>query len=232
MENIKESFRRVKDDINLLKKEFDSLRLNLSETKEIIVEICGIIKKIDNKTQKNQILAIENDPIHKQEIPTIQQKTPTHDSVFKPSNNQNLPISIGNGGVPTDKQTNRQTDKQTIIYNKNQEESFKDAFDLIDSLDNIKKEIRLKFKRLTNQEFLVFSTLYQLDEEFGHSDYKMISQKLNLSESSIRDYIGRLIKKSVPIEKNKLNNKNINLFISKNFKKIASLQTILQLREI
>ena len=106
------------------------------------------------------------------------------------------------------------------------------AVEILESLDNIKKEIRLKFKRLTEQEILVFSTLYQLEEENGYTDYKTISDRINLSESSIRDYIGRLIKKGIPVDKTKVNNKTIHLSISKNLKKIASLHTILQLREL
>ena len=106
------------------------------------------------------------------------------------------------------------------------------AREILDSLDNIKKEIRLKFKRLTEQEMLVFSTLYQLDEEGGFTEYKVLANKLNLTESSIRDYIGRLIKKGIPIEKNKINNKNVHLSLPLNFKKITTLSTILKLREI
>ena len=79
---------------------------------------------------------------------------------------------------------------------------------------------------------LVFSTIYQLEEEKGYTDYKSISNKLNLTESSIRDYIGKLIKKGIPIDKNKVNNKNIQVSISDNLKKIASLQTILHLRDL
>ena len=48
----------------------------------------------------------------------------------------------------------------------------------------------------------------------------------------LRDYIGRLIKKGIPLEKKKINNKIIHLSVSKNLKKIASLSTILQLRDI
>jgi predicted transcriptional regulator len=103
---------------------------------------------------------------------------------------------------------------------------------MLDSLDSLKKEIRLKFKRLTDQEILVFSTIYQLEEEIGEVDYKMVSQKLNLTESSIRDYVGRLIKKGIPVDKNKINNKTIHLSISKNLKKVASLPTILQLIDL
>ena len=110
--------------------------------------------------------------------------------------------------------------------------SIDNAVNILNSLDNLKKEIRLKFKRLTEQELLIFSTIYQFDEEFGFSDYRGISQKLNLSESSIRDYVQRLIKKGIPIEKNKINNKTIQLSISNNLKKIATLPTILQLRDL
>jgi hypothetical protein len=63
-------------------------------------------------------------------------------------------------------------------------------------------------------------------------DYPSISQKLSLSESSIRDYVLKLAKKGIPIEKSKENNKKIYLKIEENFKKLASLQTILQLREL
>jgi predicted transcriptional regulator len=85
---------------------------------------------------------------------------------------------------------------------------------------------------LTDQEILVFSILYQLEEETGFTDYKTIAQKLNLTESSIRDYIGRIIKKGIPVEKKRINNKNIRLTLSKNLKKIATLSTILQLRDL
>ena len=77
----------------------------------------------------------------------------------------------------------------------------------------------------------MFSTVYQL-EGFMDVNYKTLSEKLGLSESSIRDYIGKLIKKGIPVDKIKLNNKNIKLSISEDLKKIVSLPTILQLREI
>ena len=97
---------------------------------------------------------------------------------------------------------------------------------------NCKKNIRIQFKRLTGQEILVFSKIYELDEEFGYTDYKTLSQHLSLSESSIRDYVSRLVKKDIPVEKVKVNNKTVLLKISDNLKKLASLQTILQLRDI
>ena len=115
---------------------------------------------------------------------------------------------------------------------KNTENSIENAAEMLKSLDNIKKEIRQKFKKLTEQEWLIFSTIYQLDEEKGESNYREIADKLNLTESSIRDYVARLIKKGIPVEKTKLNNKNIQLKISSNLKRIASLPTIIALRDL
>jgi len=161
----------------------------------------------------------------------------TH-SPSKPQKPQNNPISTGNGGVPTDRQTDRQTDKRDEIplkrdsFRKTDDDPIEKASEILESLDNIKKELRLKFKRLTDQELFVFSTIYQLEEESIKVDYKILSEKLKLSESSIRDYVGRLIKKEIPVDKIKINNKNIRLSISKNLKKIASLNTIMQLRDI
>jgi predicted transcriptional regulator len=161
---------------------------------------------------------------------------PTHPAHFKPLKPQNLAISIGNGGVPTDRQTDKQTNQQTDNSSHNQNKSslnsIENALQILSSLDNLKKEIRLKFKRLTDQEMEVFTILYQLSEEYSYTDYRSLSSKLNLTESSIRDYIGRLIKKGIPVDKTKINNKSIQLSVSPNLKKVASLQTILQLRGI
>jgi DNA-binding MarR family transcriptional regulator len=210
MDHIKEAFNKVKQDMDLLK---DSI----NEIKKEIFEL------------QNNINTFKTNPTQTPYLSTIRQITPTHPAHPFPKNNSFKPlkdkipyISIGNDGVPTDRQTDRQTDQHT-------ENSIENALEILNSLDNYKKEIRLKFKRLTEQEMVVFSAIYQLEEEAGFSDYKVLSKKLNLTESSIRDYVGRLIKKGIPVEKRKINNKNIHLNISQNLKNIASLSTILQL---
>lgn len=179
-------------------------------------------------------------PTSRQINPAVPTDNPTDNCPFKPSKAQNIMISTGNRGVPTDKQTNQQTNQQTQkagfdsesrIFNK-KSNSMDQALELLSSLDSIKKEIRLKFKELTEQEFLVFSAIYQYDEEQGYSDYRGLSQRLSLSESSVRDYVGKLIKKGVPIQKEKINNKQIKLSVSENLKKIASLNAIIQLRDL
>jgi DNA-binding MarR family transcriptional regulator len=222
MDEIKRAFQNVRRDIENLQRETEFLKQDIGEIRENLIEIYEIIREISEKitsTQESQIPAPSTHPS-------------THQQALEPLKDQNMAISIGNQGVPTDKQTDKQTDKYPQIPLKNQENSIDNAARILDSLDTIKKELRLKFKRLTEQELLVFSTLYQLEEEVGYTDYKTIAQRLNLTESSIRDYVGRLIKKGIPVEKKKINNKYIQLTLSKNLKKIATLSTILQLRDL
>ena len=203
MDEIKEAFLRVKKDMISIKKELENLKKELNSLKLA-------------STQNTEKTAISTD------TSTLRQEI----EGLKP---QNLGISIGNEGVPTDRQTNRQTDVST---QKKPKYTFQQATEILESLDNIKKEIRLKFKRLTSQEMLIFSTLYQLEQTQQEVTYKDISLKLKLTESSIRDYISRLINKGIPVDKVKKNNKQIILKINQDLTKIASLDTILQLREL
>ena len=189
-------------------------------------------------------------------VSDIPSDNPTHPQEIGGLKYQNLTISTGNRGVPTDRQTNQQTDNSNTCYTvrevlnmikspsinlekqpKQAASSVKDqimrASDILESLDSLKKEIRLKFKGITNQEMLVFTTIFQLEEAYPEGvEYKQIALKLGLSESSIRDYIQKLINKGIPVDKNKVNNKKICLKISNNLKKIASLETLIKLREL
>jgi hypothetical protein len=224
MDPVKEAFKKVKEDMDFLRDEMNSLKMQIKELKT------SADRLISDPNKQRTI------PTDSSSNPTYAKEIPTHNLPFNPLKPLILGISSGNGGVPTDKQTNQQTNQHIPNSSSERlftpENSLEDALKILNSLDNIKKEIRLKFKELTEQEFLVFSMIYQLDEEQGYSDYRMLSKKLNLSESSVRDYVGKLIKKEIPVDKVKINNKNIKLSVSGNLKKIVSLNTILQLRGI
>ncbi|VVB82231.1 Uncharacterised protein [uncultured archaeon] len=224
MDQIKNAFQKVRQDIDSLKQDIDSLKQFIFENKVQIDEMTKTLQDFSSKiTEINQ----KEIPTDNQKNQTSYQEVPTENNPFKPLKPQNNPFSTGNEGVPTNKQTNQQTNQQI------EKTYFGDALEILNSLDNIKKEMRNKFKRLTDQEFLVFSTIYQMgQEENTFIDYRQISQRLNLTESSIRDYVGRLIKKGIPVEKTKVNNKLIQLSISEKLKKIAPLSMILQLREL
>jgi len=225
MDEIKIAFQKVKQDMDSLKEEIKSLKQAISQTKNQVFEITKILNRLVSapKKEPESVGEIPTDNLQNQAYPT---HNPTDNLPFKSLKGQNMGISTGNEGVPTDKQTDKQTNQQT------EKTYFGNAFEILNSLDNIKKEIRNKFKRITDQEFLVFSTIYQLEEEAEFVDYKLLSKKLNLTESSIRDYVGRLIKKGIPVEKTKINNKMIRLSISEKLKKITPLPVIFQLREL
>ena len=208
MDPIKEAFSKIKEDMLSLRDEISQLRLQIENIQT-------------NPTHNIQ-------PTHK---PT---NTPTHNKSIEALYTPNPNSSIGNEGVPTHKPTNTQTNQQTFNYVQNAPNSdFKQASDILSSLDSIKKGIRLKFKRLTPQEMLVFSVLYTLEEQnYKNITHRAIASQVNLSESSIRDYINKLINKGVPIEKIKQNNKTINLKISQDLKDIATLTTIQNLRNL
>jgi DNA-binding MarR family transcriptional regulator len=253
----KENFSDICNVVSIINKKNSYLEL---ENIQINEKIDNILNKLDvllintsiKKTNSDTILdkSLDNSThisTGNGDVETNIYADKTIDLDIKTTKDEKCNISTGNRGVQTDRQTDRQTDieckKGSYNHKKIEQNNFNNklkvtsgsidsAVEMLDSLDSIKREIRLKFKRLTEQEILVFSTIYQLEEEFGYSDYKSIAKKINLTESSIRDYIRRLINKGIPIIKNRINNKEIRLSISQNLRRIATLNTILELRDI
>ena len=223
-DQIKDAFKRAKNDIDFLGSEISQIKQEIREIKHFLDEFATSTIRQINTT--HSVTSTDNST-HPQEIEGL-----------KASNSS---ISTGNEGASTDRQTDRQTDNSTQkigeIPQKTQElnieQNIQKVSDILGSLDQLKKEIRLKFKLITPQEMSVFSTIYQLEEQKQQpTTYQEIAQKLGLSQSSIRDYTQRMINKGIPIKKQKIGNKKIVLSISKELKKIATLNTILQLREL
>jgi predicted transcriptional regulator len=227
MDPLKEAFQKVKEEINNLSKQINLLSVRVSSIE---------------KGSASNLQHIGNHS-------TLDIQTPTGSSTQNPAvpqeirgfKSQFLEVSTGNEGVPTDKPTDRQTNQQTDNLSKissyNLESpplsAFEKAQEVLNSLDTIKKEIRLKFKRLTNKEMLLFSTIYSLEERgITPVTYKLLANNLNLTESSIRDYTNKLLSKGIPLLKTKSNNKQVSLTISSTLQQVASLQTILKLRDL
>jgi len=211
MDPIKEAFSKIKEDIILLKNEIFNLKDQINEIQTTQTHISS---QIDQQTD-----------------------TQTHNQTHMPNSPPYEQSSIGNRGVPTDRQTDQpthqQTDNSSHNLSKDPISEFAKANEILNSLDELKRDIRFKFKGLTPQEMLVFSTLYSLEEQnIEQITYRTLAEQLQLSESSIRDYINKLTKKGVPIEKIRQNNKTILLKVSKDLKNVATLDTICQLREL
>jgi len=222
-EKLKEAFQKVKEDMGFLGDEIKQINQEIQQIK-------GFLDDFSTSTLRH--------------ISSTQPATSTHNTTvrqeiggLKPSN---LAISTGNEGASTDRQTDTSTDTSTHFLpninkkkDKTIESDIQEATNILDSLDALKKQIRLKFKHVTQQEMLVFSTIYQLEEQAPNTvSYKEIALKLGLSESSIRDYVQRMINKGIPIKKHKINNKKLILSISPDLKRIATLNTIIKLREL
>src|SRR3989344_1078352 len=245
MDHIKDAFAKVKQDILELNSEINFLKYEVIDLNKCLFDIRDILSEIRANTSKTPRVLSATD----QHITSTDDQhtslTSTDQSPHKPLKEQIIPFSTGNNGVPADRQTDQQTDRQTSLDQKPtqpliliptpaplllpKQNPIEDAAKILDSLDSLKREIRLKFRKLTDRELLLFSTIYQLDEEKGYADYKSLSYKLGITESSIRDYVGRLLTKGIPLEKIKVNNKTVHLKISPDLKKVASLPTILQL---
>jgi len=222
MDPVKEAFQKIKEEIQVLKSDISVIYTEINELK------AQFLYK-QNPTQINP------QTINTADNPTDYPTAPQEIRGLKINNNI---LSTGNKGVPTDNTTNKPTNQPTdllggIIQENTEKINLENIQETLNSLDNLKKELRLKFKRLTSQEMLVFSTIYSLETKgIDEITYKTLANNLNLSESSIRDYIIKLISKGVPIVKKRLNNKQITLNISPNLQKIASLSTIIKLREL
>jgi archaellum component FlaC len=250
MDTIKEAFDKVKQDIFSIKEQVSFLSSELIKIQSESIQFKQSIDfKFQELTSKINTISIPTNPTqtptHLNPPISTPTQTPTHQHSLEALKEQLDDFSTGNSRVPTDKPTNQQTNQQTDIcvakgspnpyvnsYS-NGLDSFEKAQEILNSLDNLKKEIRLKFKRLTPQEMSVFSAIYILEEQnVEEITYKIIAQHLKLSESSIRDYITKIKLKGIPLFKKRLNNKQITLKISPDLKKIASLSTIIKLRDL
>lgn len=210
MNPIKEAFSKIKEDIFFLKQEINALREE--------------VKGLKTQTEDARIQTVS---LQKSDIPTNNQTAPQEiKGLYKP----NIAISTGNKGVQTDISTYQQTARQTDNLKENSLDKLQET---LNSLDSIKKEIRIKFKGLTKQEMAVFSTIYILeDKQVENITYKAISSYMGLSESSIRDYVNKIIQKRIPLKKTKVNNKNVNISIDPFLKRTVTLSTINTLRDI
>ncbi|MEM4703199.1 MAG: hypothetical protein QXP53_01815 [Candidatus Pacearchaeota archaeon] len=202
-DKIKEAFNKIKQEMEYLKREIILLQSQISQVYSFL-----------NQVQESNASQAKTQHIEASE------------SIELSNNEQlslNLQSSIGNKGVPTDKQTNRQT------INTQQTGQLKRTLISKDIVDDL-KAFQRKFQNLTKQEFLIFSTLYILSNEKKQVTYRDISMKTKLSESSVRDYILRLLRKGVPIARAKLNNKQIVLDVPRDFKELVPLDILVRMR--
>lgn len=95
----------------------------------------------------------------------------------------------------------------------------------------ITEDIKNKFRSLTEREFTVFMAIYQLEEELNSQlTYADIARKLSLSRSSVRDHIGELLLKNVPLVKLVSSDRKVSLSIKKDFRDLNIASQLLTFR--
>lgn len=211
---LKEAFFKVRQDIDFLYSE-------LSEIKQLLYEL-----------QAQQTIQPTNQHLNT----TYQMPLPTQEMPLNPSIGSKTTVSTGNDGVPTNQQTIQPTNQHPLISTPSSVNdpinNLRRVSEVLATLDDLKKEVRIKFKKLTEQEMLIYSTIYQLEDQGFVVDYAILAQKTGLTEISIRDYIRKILQKDIPLLKLKESNKKVILKIPQDLKRVASLSTINQLRAL
>ncbi len=86
-------------------------------------------------------------------------------------------------------------------------------------------KVEALFQNLTNNEFLIFLTIFQSN----YITYGQIANKLNLTLSCIRGYVSEMIRKKTPLVKQKLKSRKVILYVDKEFKTLTSEQKLINL---
>ncbi|MBU2503597.1 MAG: helix-turn-helix domain-containing protein [Nanoarchaeota archaeon] len=102
--------------------------------------------------------------------------------------------------------------------------------DLTSIMNGLKADLKAKFRSLTGQEFYIFSVLYTVEKSQETVTYSDLAKRTGLTSSSIRDYIQRIIRKGIPINKEKMNNKVTLLNIPIELRSLATLDNLMRLR--
>jgi hypothetical protein len=213
-EKIRASFEKVRKDIDFLTEQIITLRRELEE-----------IKRIKTNFRQESSTGNEGVPADRQtDTQTYNRFSSFVDETFSPAY-----------CIPTDNPTQNPTDvqqtdtklQQTNTYSNT---SFQNAKELTELVNTLKNDLKSKFRSLTKQEFHIFTMLFTVDKSQKSVTYKDLEVKLSLSESSIRDYIQKIIKKGIPIEKEKINNKVTVLRIPEEIRHISTLDNLLRIR--
>jgi len=213
-EKIRASFEKVKKDMDFLTEQIIMLKSELEEIKRI-------------KTNFRQESSIGNEG-----VPTDRQTdTPTSNRFSSLVDERFSPVFQTPTDTPTHTPTDvRQSDtkiRQSDTYSDTPKYAEKSITEIVNSLKN---DLKTRFKSLTNQEFHIFSVLFTVDKTQKTASYRDLADKTGLSESSIREHIQKIIKKGIPITKEKLNNKIIVLKIPEEIRNLATLDNLLRIR--
>ena len=246
-EKVKSSFERVKDEISLIRYEVQNLKNELSELKVLKEELKALKEEFSTRNQpliktnfipsfsignegvpanqQTNTSTVNTPPFPVDDNSYVDSSTPTHFPADNPAHLQHIPEKV--------QQTNTKLDKRSplTLQKSYEKDEIGEMNNLTEIIEGLKTDLKKKFKTLTRQEFHIFSMLYTLDKSQNSITYQDLAVRTGLTSSSIRDYIQRIIKKGIPIVKEKQNNKLVTLKIPQELKNLATLDSLIRLRK-
>ncbi len=248
-ERLKESFSKVKKDLNStneritkLEEKIEKQEQKTNELMQKIDEILGIIKKGDNGDQKNVFQVPEDNQAFKQLSDQSSDRAIERSSDQKNEdqngqlrlNNDKYGSSTGNEGAErlserlsdqaiikqsSDQAINRSIDQSSVEITQNFEKNIEELKLKVDSI----------FFKLTKQELKLFLLVYQLEDEGISATTQALSERIKLSESCVRAYLSSLFNKNVPISKFRVGNRTNVWVIKQDFKALNLKKRLIDL---
>ncbi len=239
--NSKTPIERLTDEVRLIQEELFILKRDLEDLRKDIRDI------IKPNYMNESSIGNEGVPAHQPtDTPTFNTPLFPVDGIYSqsPSASGDYPTDIPTHPQHIDQKTQHMTHRITpkivedILANQvpkaprmDQKAEIKDPLtDLSDIMNLLKADLKAKFRSLTGQEFYIFSVLYTVEKSQEMVTYSDIAKRTGLTSSSIRDYIQRIIRKGIPIVKEKLNNKTTLLKVPSELRNLATLDNLMRLR--
>ncbi len=233
-QNLKIAFSKVKLDISAISTDLNEVKKAVSEQNKQINELLrelGPLKEL-LKTSKNSsstgnegvnqsINHLINQSLnqsinHQSQDTPVWAKKPENES-FTPQEPNPEPGDLINQSSINQQENSQFNQSINHLINQSPKEPLK----------QLTNDISKVFSSLSKQELKLFLTVYQLEDEGIDASYKAISLKMGLSEHCIRSHISSLMRKNVPLIKNRLNNKINILRISPEFKALNLKQRLI-----
>ena len=197
----------IKSSFLKVKEDINLLKIELQELKKLIL------------SQKNEINLLKS-PI----IPNSSNLENHEKKAF-------FYTSIGNNGVLNDSQQSLNDSQQCQTMPDNAQQPPKTLNNEFLALRNLKKDLENTFNTLTDREFSVFLSLYELEKELGEVSYLDLAKRLKLSQTTIRTSINSLILKNAPVQKDRFFNKKVSLSIQNDFKSLNLYEKLIKLKQ-
>ena len=221
-DKIKKSFSKVKEDI-------ESLKTQLNEVKSLIEALSK--KDIFSKKSEEKDVKVPSTPEEVSSTGNQGVYAGIHSFIHSFDRHSTGIHSTDTRQAETDRQQTNQNLLQNPInqqigltnFQNNQQTNVSWSSSNLKQIDSL-------FLTLTKQEFITFITIFQLEEDIKRGiSYLELSRHMSLSEGCIRTYVSQMLKKGIPLQKIRLNNKLTLLLIEKEFKALNLKQRLLSL---